>query len=126
VTAPFCDPTLLSLIEACETRGLDALVEVATEDELARALAAGASIVVVNARDLDTLATDAERAARVLAAIARGVIAIHLSGIADAAAVARVAKCRADAALVGEALMCADDPRRLLRALVAACAPSDG
>jgi indole-3-glycerol phosphate synthase len=81
---------------------------------------------VVNARDLDTLAMDPERAARVIAAIPRGVIAIQLSGIADPAAVTSVARGRADAALVGEALMRADDPRPLLRALVAACAPTDG
>ncbi|MCC7536213.1 MAG: indole-3-glycerol-phosphate synthase [Deltaproteobacteria bacterium] len=115
------DVSLCSLIDACEMRGMDALVEVATHEELARALSAGAHVVGVNARDLDTLAMDAARAAAVLAAIPPNVIAVHLSGIADPQAVARVAATRADAALVGEALMRQDDPRPLLRALVGAC-----
>ena len=48
------------------------------------ALAAGARIVGVNARDLDTLAMDAARAARVLAAIPPDVVAVHLSGLESA------------------------------------------
>lgn len=116
------DAALESLLETCETRGLEALVEVATGEELARALAAGAQMIGVNARDLDTLAMDATRAARVLDAIPSDVVAVHLSGISDPASVARVAASRAHAALVGEALMRQDDPSALLRALVDACA----
>lgn len=114
------DRELLELVGACRARGLDALVEVADERELERALAAGADLVGVNARDLDTLGMDAVRAARVLAAIPHDVVAVHLSGLRDADAVGPIARGRADAALVGEALMRLDDPAPLLRAMALA------
>jgi indole-3-glycerol phosphate synthase len=99
---------------------LEPLVEVADESELAAALAARARVIGVNARDLDTLAMDADRAARVLASIPSDLVAVHLSGIRDPNDVARVAAGRADAALIGEALMRDDDPRPRLRAMTSA------
>jgi indole-3-glycerol phosphate synthase len=115
-------PTLKNLARVAREEGIEPLVEVVDVAELAAALAAGARVVGVNARDLDTLAMDAERAARVLDAIPRDVVAVHLSGLKTAADVERLAHTRADAALVGEALMRADDPRPLLRAMVKAAA----
>jgi indole-3-glycerol phosphate synthase len=109
---------LARLTTAARARKLEPLVEVVDEAELDAALAAGARIVGVNARDLDTLAMDAARAARVLAAIPTGVVAVHLSGLKDPPSVRVVACSRADAALVGEALMRADDPRPLLAEMV--------
>lgn len=109
---------LPELVAAARGRGLEPLVEVASEDEADAALAAGASLVGVNARDLDTLEMDAARAARVLAGLPGGVVAVYLSGLAGPADVAAVARSRADAALVGEALMRLDDPEPLLAAMV--------
>jgi indole-3-glycerol phosphate synthase len=111
---------LAPLVRAAESRGLVPLVEVATHDELDRALAAGARLVGVNARDLDTLAMDAARAAEILARIPAGVVAVHLSGLRAPADVAVVAAGRADAALIGEALMRQDDPTELLEAMARA------
>jgi len=111
---------LAQLARAARAEALEPLVEVVDERELDAALAAGARIVGVNARDLDTLAMDAAGAARVLAAIPSSVVAVHLSGVRDADAVARLAATRADAALIGEALMRMDDPRPLLAAMVSA------
>ena len=111
---------LPDLVRAAEERGLVPLVEVATEQELAQARAAGARLVGVNARDLNTLRMDAERAAAVLAQIEPSVVAVHLSGLSGPEDVARVAATRADAALVGEALMRRDDPGELLGAMVRA------
>jgi indole-3-glycerol phosphate synthase len=112
------DQTLARLARAARDEGLEPLVEVTDERELEAGLRAGARLVGVNARDLDTLAMDADRAARVLAAIPANVVAVHLSGLRDPADIARIARSRADAALVGEALMRDDDPRPRLRALV--------
>jgi len=56
----------------------------------------------------------------VLAAIPSDVVAVHLSGIKSVDDVARIAGGRADAALLGEALMRQDDPGPLLASLVAA------
>jgi indole-3-glycerol phosphate synthase len=108
------------LVSAARARDLVPLVEVLTEDELKVALDAGATLIGVNARDLDTLVMDAARADRVLAAIPDHVLRVRFSGLAKPEDVARIRQSGADAALVGEALMRADDPEPLLRALAAA------
>jgi len=113
-------PTLGRLADTAREEGLEPFVEVADEGELATAIEVGARVVGVNARDLDTLALDSVRAARVLDTIPSGVVAVHLSGLREAGDVGRIAGTRADAALVGEALMRDDDPRPRLRAMVEA------
>jgi indole-3-glycerol phosphate synthase len=109
---------LVELAGASRATGVEPLVEVVDEGELEAAIEARARVVGVNARDLDTLAMDAARAARVLAAIPPAVVAVHLSGLRSAEDVAILARGRADAALVGEALMRQDDPRPLLASMV--------
>ena len=99
-------------------RDLVPLVEVTTEAEAELAVGLGASLVGVNARDLDTLQMDLDRAARVLASLPAGVTAVHLSGVSSPGQVAEVARSRTDAVLVGEALMRQDDPEPLLSQLV--------
>ena len=111
---------LVELAAAARARRVEPLVEVVDETEVEAADRAGARVIGVNARDLDTLAMDAARTARVLAAIAPAAVAVHLSGVRDAGGVAAIAKGRPDAALIGEALMRADDPRPLLGAMAAA------
>jgi indole-3-glycerol phosphate synthase len=111
---------LKELTRAAHDEGLEPLLEVVDEPELEAALAAGARVVGVNARDLDSLVMDAARTARVLDAIPAGIVAVRLSGLRAPADVERVAGGRADAALVGEALMREDDPRAALTAMVAA------
>jgi indole-3-glycerol phosphate synthase len=106
------------LIEGARSRGLEPFVEVVDEHELDVAIAAGARVIGVNARDLDTLEMDTERAKRVLASIPADKVAIHLSGLRSAADAAAIAVSRADGALIGEALMRCDDPRPLLAELV--------
>lgn len=114
--------TLAKLVTASRHLKLEPLVEAVDESEVEAALSAGAHVIGVNARDLDTLAMDAGRAARVLAAIPNDRIAVHLSGLKTPADVAAVAKTRADAALIGESLMREDDPTQLLRSFVNAAA----
>lgn len=114
--------SLARLHSAARARELVPFVEVATEDEARLALDVGAELVGVNARDLDTLAMDPARAERVLALLPRSVTRVHLSGIGSPDAVARVARTGVDAALVGEALMRADDPEPLLARMVAQAA----
>jgi indole-3-glycerol phosphate synthase len=111
---------LARLLEVTRTLGLEALVEVVTEDELAWAVDAGALVIGVNARDLDTLVMDAGRAARVLEAIPASAVPLHLSGLKTADDVRRLAGTRAHGALIGETLMRQDDPGPLLAELAAA------
>lgn len=111
---------LSALVQAVRERGMEPLVEVVTEEERDMALRAGARVIGVNARDLDTLAMDPARAASILDTIPASCVAVHLSGIRDAASLAPVVKSRADAALIGEALMRQEDPAPLLLDLVSA------
>ena len=109
---------LATLYAHATARGLEPLVEVVTDEELVAA--AGAHVLGVNARDLDTLQMDAARPARIFAAIGKDRIALHLSGVKTGADVAAVARSGVDGALIGEALMRRDDPAPLLAELLAA------
>lgn len=109
---------LARLHRAAAVRGLVPFVEVATEEEASWALAMGAQLIGVNARDLDTLEMDATRAASVLRLVPPDVVRVHLSGLSSAESVGAIASSGVDAALVGEALMRVDDPEPLLRAMV--------
>lgn len=111
---------LAALVEASHRRGLTALVEVHAPAEAELALAAGARLVGVNARDLDTLELHTARARDVLSALPVSVTRVHLSGIHTEAQIAEVAVSPADAALIGESLMRADDPGPVLARLLAA------
>jgi indole-3-glycerol phosphate synthase len=101
--------------------GLAVLVEAHDEDEVARALAAGASIVGVNQRDLATFEVDTDRAVRVAASIPAGVVKVAESGIRGPEDAARLAAAGYDAVLVGEHLVTSGDPARSLRELVSGC-----
>ncbi len=111
---------LRRLILAARARDLVPVVEVTTATEATAALEAGAEVVGVNARDLDTLTMNRARATKVLHALPEPIVALHLSGLASPEDVTEVATSRADGALVGEALMRQDDPRALLRAMLQA------
>jgi indole-3-glycerol phosphate synthase len=109
-----------ALIEGARVRELEPFVEITNDDEAKVALEAGATLVGVNARDLDTLAMDAAKAAETLAGLPDAVTSVHLSGLSTPADVQKVRQSRAHAALVGETLMRVGDPEPVLRSLVAA------
>lgn len=111
---------LEQLTQAARERHLEPFVEVVTDEEAKQAVAVGATLIGVNARDLDTLHMDPARPARVLAELPSSATRVHLSGIAQPEDVRRVASSPADAALIGEALMREDQPEARLRALVTA------
>jgi indole-3-glycerol phosphate synthase len=105
------------LLRCAEVLGLDALVEVHTEVELATALDAGASVIGVNSRDLDTFVVDVDAAWRLLAEVPIDRIAVAESGLVERQDVARAAEAGADAVLIGTALSAAESPAALLREL---------
>ena len=55
IVAALTDPELVSLIERARSIGLTPLVEAHTAEEVQRAVDAGASVIGVNARNLQTL-----------------------------------------------------------------------
>ncbi len=113
------DERLRTLLALTESLGMQALVEIHDEAELEQALAAGASIVGVNNRNLHTfevtLATT-ERLAALVPAERRPVF-VSESGIFSRADVARVRASGADAVLVGEALVTSGDTAARVREL---------
>jgi indole-3-glycerol phosphate synthase len=119
IVAALEDRELAALLAAANEVGLEALVEAHDEDEVARAVAAGASIVGINNRDLKTFTVDRDLAARMRPRVPADRVIVAESGIRDAADVARLRAAGVDAILVGETLMRAPDPAAALRALVA-------
>jgi indole-3-glycerol phosphate synthase len=108
---------LPQLMQDADTLELETIVEVRTEEELERALDAGARIVGVNSRDLETLEVDDSVPRRILPRIPANVIAIWESGVSSVADVRRAADVGADAILVGSALSKSSDPQALVRSL---------
>lgn len=112
------DPEALTrLMGEAPACGLDLLVEVRDEAELDRALGAGASVVGVNNRNLETLVIDPDTAARIIPLIPRSCVAVAESGMSARADVEPVARAGADAILVGSAVSQATDPTAAVRAL---------
>lgn len=108
------------LIERARSIGLASLVEVHDEEEVARALGAGAELIGVNARNLKTLQVDRTTFERLSPLIPDHVIRVAESGVRGPHDVFEYAKCGAHVVLVGETLVRGDDPRATVADLVAA------
>ena len=112
------DGLLRRFLDLAGELGMDALVEVHTDAELERALAAGAALVGINNRDLAAFRTDLELSVRLASGISEGVTLVAESGIRTAADVDRMGAAGFHAVLVGESLMRQDDLRAAAAALV--------
>lgn len=120
IVAALDERTLARLHDEVHTAGLSALVEVHDEAEVETAARIGADIVGVNARDLRTFDLDRDAFARLRAEVPDGALAVAESGVRAPDDVVRAAREGADAVLVGEALVRADDPCDAVAALVEA------
>lgn len=119
IVAALSDAELLSMIELSRRLNMAALVEVHTEDELARALDAGADIIGVNNRDLKTLEVRLETSFRLREKIPAQCLAVAESGIKTGEDLKKLREAGFDAALIGERLMRSGDPGRALREMLA-------
>ena len=99
--------------------GLDTLVEVHDEAELALAAEADATLVGINSRDLDTFRTDLAVAERLAPRMPPGMTAVAESGIRSAADLVRLRAAGIHNFLIGETLMAAPDPGEALGRLLA-------
>lgn len=97
--------------------GLSALVEVHADAELDTALQAGATIIGINNRDLDTLQVSLQTSLRLRSRIPATCIAVAESGISARADVMALEQAGFDAVLLGESLVTASHPVALLREL---------
>jgi indole-3-glycerol phosphate synthase len=108
---------LVEMIDAAATLSLEVIVEIRDESELARALDAGAAIIGINNRNLETLVIDPATSEKLLALVPAGIIAIAESGVGGRSDVERIANYGADAVLVGSVLSAASDPAAAVREL---------
>jgi indole-3-glycerol phosphate synthase len=110
IVAALDDKDLKYFIELSERLRVAALVEVHTAEELDRAIAAGARIVGINNRNLNTLEVSLETSFRLREKIPASCLAVSESGIKSGADLERLAKAGFNAVLIGEHLMLAGDP----------------
>ncbi|MBU0754804.1 MAG: indole-3-glycerol phosphate synthase TrpC [Planctomycetes bacterium] len=112
---PFTD--LADLLTLTRDLGFSALVECHSLEEIEKAVQAGAGIVGINARDLDSLRISLQTTEQLLSMIPVGTLRVAESGIKTPEDVKTLLSLGADAFLVGTALLNADDPGSLLRSL---------
>jgi len=113
------DAALLADLHALAAElGLAALVEVHDEHEVELALAAGATLVGVNNRDLRTFHTDIATTRRLRRLVPAGIPLVSESGIHQRADAERVRTWGANAILVGEALVVSPDPAATIAELL--------
>lgn len=112
---------LAALLAAAREIGLEALVEVHDEEELARAVDAGSELVGINNRDLRTLRVDLGVSERLLPRVPAQCTAVVESGVLGPDDVARLGRAGARAFLIGEYLSRAADPAAAIRELRGGC-----
>ena len=112
------DPAGLGMLHGlARDLGIDALVEIHTEEELETALAAGGDVLGVNNRNLDDFSVDIQRTFDLLTEVPAGITVVSESGISRREQIEELEQVGVDAVLVGEALMRAPDPEAALRDL---------
>lgn len=112
------DATLAALVSGSLVRGLEPVVEAKDEREVERALRTDAQVIGVNARDLTSFHVDPAGAARAIEEVPPSHVAVYMSGVSSRETLVRLGDTRADAVLVGTALMTAPDPGRRLAELL--------
>lgn len=111
-------PSLKPLVDFAHRVGLAVLCEAHDAHEVDRAMAAGAKIVGVNARDLTTFEIDPTLPVRLRGAVPQGAFTfVAESGVSGPDDLAPLREAEVDAVLVGSALMRAEDPEAALAAL---------
>jgi indole-3-glycerol phosphate synthase len=112
------DADLRPLVQRIRSLGMEPVVEAASSGEVDRAVAAGSTIIGVNARDLSTFRVDRDAARACVARIPEECVAVFMSGVRTVDDLRDVAQGRADAVLIGEELMRSEDPGARLSELL--------
>ncbi|HJD88148.1 MAG TPA: tryptophan synthase subunit beta, partial [Bifidobacterium animalis] len=120
IVAALDDTQLAHLLKLTHELGMTALVETHTREEIERAIAAGARVIGINARNLKDLRVDVGKYAELASNLPEDVIKVAESGVFGAVEVEDYARAGADAVLVGEGVATADDPRLAVERLVKA------
>lgn len=117
IVAALTPDLMIELLDEARDQRLEALVEVHSLTELDIAMAAGATLVGVNHRNLATFQIDMSLTEQIARLVPPSTVLVAESGIKTADDVKRMGDAGAHAVLVGESLMRADDPGAALKAL---------
>ncbi|MFZ4719043.1 MAG: indole-3-glycerol phosphate synthase TrpC [Ilumatobacteraceae bacterium] len=109
---------LIAFHDLATSIGLDVLVEIHDEAELEVALAAEATLIGVNQRDLVTFQVDHERAVRMAGVMPDDVVKVAESGVRGAEDAASLRAAGYHAVLVGETLVTSGDPAAAIQSLI--------
>ena len=109
---------LRACLDLCRELQLDGLVEVHSEAELGEATQAGAELIGINNRDLTTFQTDIQTSVNLARRLERGQVAVAESGIHERGQIEKLLDAGIWNFLIGESLVRAPDPVRLLRQLL--------
>lgn len=118
IMAGLIDERVEILLEFAKSLGMQALVEAHSAEEVDRAVACGADIIGINARDLTTFELDISLFSRLETRIPAGIIKIAESAVVNSQDVTRYREQGADGVLVGEALVTGSDPENRVREFV--------
>jgi indole-3-glycerol phosphate synthase len=119
IMAAIDDACAADLEAAADVLGIDTLIEVHDEDELARALRLKSRLIGINNRNLKTFETTLSTCERLARLVPAGHMIVGESGIFAADDLARLERAGISAVLVGESLMRQDDVAAATRALLA-------
>lgn len=117
ICAILTEDQIRQYIGICNELGLSALVEAHDEAEVQMAIHAGARIIGVNNRNLKDFTVDTGNSRRLKELVPENVLFVSESGVKTAEDVAKIAQMGADAVLVGETLMRAEDKKEKLNEL---------
>lgn len=118
IAAVLDDGQLREFLSLTRELGMEALVEVHTQGELERALAAGAAVIGINNRDLATFHTDIATTIDLAGRISAGTTVVSESGIATRDDIRRLGRAGVHAFLIGETLMRHERPGEKLAELI--------
>ncbi len=107
------------LLSVLSCLGMQALVEVHTEEDIKKALSAGAGILGINNRDLNTFKVDFGTSIRLKKFIPEGITTVSESGIKDHSQIEELKTLGVNAVLIGEAFMEASDIATKIREIMA-------
>ncbi len=111
------DETLRRYLAAADSLGLSALTEAHDEEEISRAVHAGARIIGVNNRNLKDFTVDVHNSEKLRALVPPDVLFVAESGIRTAEDIEVLRAAGADAVLIGEQMMRAPDKKAMLAML---------
>lgn len=96
-------------IKICDTLGISALVEAHDENEIKTAINSGSRIIGVNNRNLSDFTVDTGNSRRMRELVPSDIIFVSESGVKNADDIKLLREAGADAVIIGETLMRADD-----------------